>query len=99
MLEDLIHEIYEEKRGLIITPRIMNGLVRVINQINSDTEEGGGKELYDKALKSLGLEVDKPKELPKPSKSKKVKTILPITEQVAVEMALKKRLSQKYTVK
>lgn len=38
MLEDLIHEIYEEKRGLIITPRIMNGLVRVINQINSDTD-------------------------------------------------------------
>lgn len=36
MLEDLILEIYEEKKGLIITPRIMNGLVRAINQISRE---------------------------------------------------------------
>lgn len=89
------------KNGITIIDKKMKdpNLSEKLRKINSDTEEGGGKELYDKALKSLGLEVDKPKELPKPSKSKKVKTVLPITEQVAVEMILKEKLSQKYTVK
>ena len=89
------------KNGITIIDKKMKdpALSEKLCKINSDTEEGEGRKLYDKALKSLGLEVDEPKELPKPSKPKKVKPVIPITEQVEIEMALKERLSQKYTVK
>lgn len=39
MLEDLIHEIYEDKKGLVITPRIMNGLLKAINQKNNEISD------------------------------------------------------------
>lgn len=89
------------KNGITIIDRKMRDpkLSEKLRQINSDTEEGGGRELYDNALKALGLVTDKPKELPKPAKPKKVKPVVPIEEQVEVEMTLKERLSQKYKVR
>lgn len=89
------------KNGVAIIDRKMKDpeLAEKLRQINSDTEEGKGKELYDNALKVLGLANKEPKALPKPSKPKKVKPVVPIEEQVEVEMTLKERLSQKYTVR
>ena len=46
------------KNGITIIDKKMKdpNLSEKLRKINSDTEEGEGKELYDKALKSLGLE-------------------------------------------
>ena len=89
------------KNGITIIDKKMkdSNLSEKLCQINSDTEEGEGRELYNNALKTLGLVTDKPKALPKSSKPKKIKSVVPIEEQVEVENIIKERLSQKYTVK
>lgn len=89
------------KNGITIIDRKMKdpNLSEKLCQINSDTEEGKGRELYDNALKVLGLVTDKSKVLPKSSKPKKVKSVVSIEEQVEVDKAIKEKLSQKYIVK
>lgn len=88
------------KAGVAVIDTKMNSseVADIIKKDNEGYEEGKGKELYDKSLGILGI---KPinKTLPKPKKQKPNPTLVPIEEQVEVEMTAKDILSQKFKVK